>query len=402
MNNKTTVRLCLLSAALCVVGEIARSRIAAAVPAGTFLIGGVALLALASNLSTKARGFAFSLWVGAFVAAAMVFPAAFLSWGGFELKRLIVPLIQLIMFGMGTMLSLTDFARVLQMPKAVLVGIVLQFTVMPLCGALLAAVFGMHGEVAAGIVLIGACPGGVASNVMTYISRGNVALSVTMTACSTLVSPLMTPLMMKLLAGQYVEIVFVDMMMTILEIIIVPIGAGLIANAVLRMLNLRGPWVDRLLSWLAMASICYIIAIITALSRDQLLSVGATLIAIAVIHNSVGYVLGYYGAAIAGLDESARRTVAIEVGLQNGGMASGLAVNVLKSSDAALASAIFGPWMNISGSVLASWWRSRPPEDGKPEPADNSNPDTIGPDTIGPDTSGAQSSNPYATKHSVD
>ena len=109
-----------------------------------------------------------------------------------------------------------------------------------------------------------------------------------------------------------------------------------------------------------MAAICYIIAIITSLSRDQLVSVGLALIAAAVLHNGLGYVFGYWGARLAGLDESARRTVAIEVGLQNGGMASGLAVNVLQSTDAALSSAIFGPWMNISGSLLASWWRSRP------------------------------------------
>ena len=289
----------------------------------------------------------------------MFFPAPFRTWGTFELKLLIVPLIQIIMFGMGTMLSLADFARVLQMPRAVLIGIVLQFSIMPLVGAGLAAAFGFPAEVAAGVVLIGSCPGGVASNVMTYIARGNVALSVTMTACSTLVSPLMTPLMMKLLAGRYIQIDVVTMMFNILQIIIVPIAAGLIANRILRALKLRGDWLDRLLSLTAMAAICVIIAIITALSRDQLLSVGLALIGAAVLHNSLGYLLGYGGAALAGLTESDRRTVAIEVGLQNGGMASALAVNVLHSTDAALAPAIFGPWMNISGSALASWWRRR-------------------------------------------
>lgn len=324
------------------------------------VIAGLVFLAWAAGCSRAARGFAFSLWVGAFVAAAMFFPSLFLSWGSFEQKVLIVPLIQIIMFGMGTMLSLADFARVLRMPRAVLIGMALQFGVMPVLGATLAVLFGFEGAVAAGVVLIGSCPGGVASNVMTFISRGNVALSVTMTACSTLVSPLLTPLAMKLLAGHYIEIDFTQMMLTILMIIILPIAAGLVANAVLRRLQLRGPWLDRALSFVAMAAICYIIAIITALSRDQLLDVGLALIGAAVLHNSLGYLFGYTGALLAGLDESARRTIAIEVGLQNGGMASGLAVNVLKSSDAALASAIFGPWMNISGSVLASWWRSRP------------------------------------------
>lgn len=341
---------------------------------GGWLAVAVGLLAVAAGGSRRWRGLAFSLWVGAFVVAAMFYPEAFRRWGDFELKTLIVPLIQLIMFGMGTMLSLGDFARVMRMPRAVLIGIALQFGVMPLSGAALAAMFGFRGEIAAGVVLIGSCPGGVASNVMTYLSRGNVALSVTMTACSTLVSPLLTPLMMRLLAGQYIEIDFLQMMVTILQIIIVPIAAGLVANTLLRRFGLRGPWLDRLLSLIAMAGICYIIAIITALSRDQLLAVGLALIAAAVLHNAAGYVLGYLGARLAGLDESSRRTVAIEVGLQNGGMASGLAINVLGSSDAALASAVFGPWMNISGSLLASWWRGRPIGNGDDVP------DLAGPD----------------------
>ena len=327
---------------------------------GDLCVAAMVCLATSCAYSKHFKGFAFSLWVGAFVMAAMFYPETFQRVGGFELKRLIVPLIQVIMFGMGTMLSLADFSRVLKMPRAVLVGMVLQFSIMPLVGAGLAALFGFPAEVAAGVVLIGSCPGGVASNVMAFISRGNVALSVTMTACSTIISPLLTPLMMKLLAGQYVEIEVLSMMWSITKLIIFPIVAGLIANGILRHYRLRGPWLDRLLSWLAMSAICVIIAIITSLSRDQLLTVGLSLVATAILHNTAGYVLGYGGAWIVGLDESTRRTVAIEVGLQNGGMASALAVNVLQSSQAAMAPAIFGPWMNISGSVLASWWRARP------------------------------------------
>lgn len=297
------------------------------------------------------------MWVGAFLAAGMFFPQLFRTWGEFQLKTLILPLIQLIMFGMGTMLSVSDFLRVLKMPKAVVVGMTLQFSVMPALGALLAAAFGFPPEVAAGIVLVGSCPGGVASNVMTYLARGNVALSVTLTACSTLMSPLATPLAMKLLAGQYVEIEMFEMMLSILNMIVVPVAAGLIGNRILQSMKLRADWMDRFLSRLAMSAICFIVAIITSLSRDQLLTVGFAIVAAAVIHNLSGYLLGYTGARLLGLNESDSRTVAIEVGLQNGGMASGLAVNVLKSTDAALAPAIFGPWMNISGSILASVWR---------------------------------------------
>jgi BASS family bile acid:Na+ symporter len=318
------------------------------------------LFALALQATSRFRTFAFSVWVMVFVTAALVYPHLFRTWGAFELKNLMTPLIQLIMFGMGTTLGAADFTRVLAMPKAVLVGFLLQFTIMPLVGMAIAHSFGFPPAVAAGVVLVGSCPGGVASNVMTYLAKGNVALSVTMTACSTLASPLMTPLLMSLLAGQMIEVPFLDMVWSIVNMIIVPIVAGLVANKVLRMLGLAGDWLDSLLSVIAMAAICFIIAIITSLARDQLLGVGLALVGAAVLHNGLGYVLGYAGARLFGLDETTCRTVAIEVGLQNGGMASGLAVNILKSPEAGLAAAIFGPWMNISGSLLASWWRRRP------------------------------------------
>lgn len=350
--------LAVVAALLLLAGGLFTST--AYLPAGIACIVGVGLLASACQCSRRFKGFTFSFSVGVFVALAMFFPGTLNAWGSFETERLIVPLIQVIMFGMGTMLSLGDFAHVLQAPKAVLIGMVLQFSIMPVVGAVLAKAFGFPPEVAAGVVLIGACPGGVASNVMTFLAKGNVALSVTMTACSTIVSPFVTPLAMQWLAGEYIEIEFVPMMLGILNMVIAPIVAGLVANLVLKELGLRGPWFDKMLSLLAMSAICLIIGIITSLSRDALLSVGLALVLAAMIHNTAGYVLGYGGAMLAGLEESDRRTVAIEVGLQNGGMASGLAVKVLASTDAALAPAIFGPWMNISGSVLASWWRDRP------------------------------------------
>lgn len=373
------------------------------------------------------RGFAFTWWVLAFVALSLGYPKAFGTWFGVDLKILIVPLIQIIMFGMGTTLSLADFGRVLRMPWPVLVGIVLQFSVMPTVGYLLASTLGFAPEIAAGIVLIGACPGGVASNLMAYLARGNVALSVTMTACSTLLSPVLTPLMMKLFAAQYLEIKFVDMMLSICNMIIVPIAAGLLANRILYggralfqratvlvgvglaaaaaavgvglagaawfgplttglvlgfgliavvalakwivELLLHGPrqWMDRALPLVSMGGICYIIAIITARSAEDLLHVGLLLLLAAVTHNLVGYTLGYWLARLARLREQDCRTVAFEVGMQNGGMGSGLAMNALHSVQAALAPAIFGPWMNVSGSILATWWRGRPPRQEIPE-----------------------------------
>jgi bile acid:Na+ symporter, BASS family len=321
---------------------------------GVPVVAAFLALALAARATGAFGAFGFTFSIFAFVAAALFYPWAFRTWFGFPLSTLITPLIQVIMFGMGTTLSVGDFARVIRVPRAVAIGIVLQFLIMPVTGYTLARLFAMQGEVAAGVVLVGSSPGGVASNVITYLAGGNVPLSVTMTACSTMLSPLLTPLAMQQLAGQYVPISFVDMMWAIVRMIILPIVAGLVVN---KLLMGRTRWLHRALPIVSMAAICFIIAIITALSRDQLLAVAGSLIAIVVLHNCTGYLLGYFGARALGLDERDARTVSIEVGLQNAGMASGLAIGVLRSSHAGLAPAIFGPWMNISGSVLASLWR---------------------------------------------
>lgn len=319
-------------------------------------------LACTAVLRSGVRNLAFTAWVLTCVVVAFCYPSSFIAWGGVSLKSLIVPLIQLIMFGMGATLALSDFTRVLKMPHAVFIGIFLQFAIMPLLGYSLAMAFGFEPAIAAGVILVGSCPGGVASNVMTFISKGNVALSVTMTACSTLLAPVVTPLLMKVLAGTLVEIVFLDWVITITKIIIVPITIGLIANSILHALRCRSDWIDRCLSLVAMFGICFIVGIIIATSRDKLLTIGLALVAASILHNGAGYVLGYLGAKLARLDESSCRTVSIEVGLQNGGMATALAVNTLKDPLAALGPAIFGPWMNISGSMLASWWAARPPK----------------------------------------
>lgn len=302
-------------------------------------------------------GFAFTVSIFGGVAAALFFPQHFISWRGVKLSTLILPLIQIIMFGMGTTLSVADFARVLAVPRSVVIGVVLHFGIMPTTGFVLTRLFGFQGELAAGIVLVGAMPSGVASNVMTYLAGGNVPLSVTITAVSTLMSPFLSPLAVKYFAGQYVPVDAVQMMLEILKMIVVPIIAGLLVN---KLFFQRMRWLDRVLPIVSMAAICVILTIITSLSRDKLLSVAFALIAVVMLHNAAGYLLGYWSARLAGMVEADARTVAIEVGLQNAGMASGLAINVLHSSDAGLAAALFGPWMNISGSVLASWWRRRP------------------------------------------
>lgn len=327
---------------------------------GATLVLSFALLAFYFQRHPKLNIIAFTFWVFTLTTWGLYFPAHFTEWGGFELNRLNVPLIQLIMLGMGATLSLGDFARSLKMPQAVLVGMALQFSVMPLLGWGIAVSFGFPDEIAAGIVLIGACSGGVASNVMAFLAKGNVALSVTMTACSTLMAPLMTPLAMQLLAGRFIEIEFVTMMIAVVQLVILPVGAGLVLN---RLLTHKRDMLDRILPGISMAGICFILAIIAAGSRDELLRSGVALLGAALLHNVAGYVLGYLAAGLCRLKETDRRTVAFEVGMQNGGMAVGLATAVLKSPAAALAPGVFGTFMNVTGSALASWWRDRPPAD---------------------------------------
>lgn len=316
------------------------------------------------------RPFAFTVWIFAAVTAAMYYPAYFQSVGGFDLKQLIVPLIQLIMFGMGTAMSLKDFAGVVKMPQAVLVGIICQFTIMPIVGFTLATTFGFPAEIAAGIVLIGSAPSGVASNVMAYIAGANLPLSVTLTAVATLLAPFLTPLLMMLLAGQFVPIEFMPMMWSIVKMVILPIALGLGFNA---LFHGKAQWLDKAMPVISMAGIAVIITIITAAGRDALLSIGALLIAAAVIHNLAGYTLGYWGCRLFRLDEKACRTIALEVGMQNGGLASGIALEMGKVATVGLAPAVFGPWMNISGSALANWWRKKTleeeEEDGPEETA---------------------------------
>ncbi len=324
-------------------------------PACAAIVAAIALLAFAAAASTRFRSLAFTVWVFAFVASATFFPGLYTwQWRGWEPKHAILPLVQVIMFGMGVTLTFADFGRILKMPKAILLGLVCQYSIMPLLAWTFATLFGLSGEVAAGLVLVGSCPGGVASNVIVFIAGANVALSVTMTACSTVVSPLATPLVMKLIAGQYVPIEVAPMMASILKMVLVPVLLGLLANHFAHKLVTR---LLRILPFVAMLGICLIIAITIALARSDLLTVGLALFGAAACHNAAGYALGYGCARAAGLDRRDSRTVAIEVGIQNGGMATGLALNVLKSPVAALGSAVFGPWSAVTSSVLASYWR---------------------------------------------
>jgi BASS family bile acid:Na+ symporter len=320
------------------------------------------LLFLATTLRQHPflKGFSYSIIILGAVILAMFHPGPFQQIGTFKMSILIVPLLQLIMFGMGTAMSFKDFIGVIKMPKSVGIGILCQFTIMPFVGLGLATLFAFPPEIAAGVILIGSSPSGLASNVMSYLAKANVALSVTLTAIATLIAPIMTPLLMKWLAAQYVPIEFIPMMWSIIKIVIIPIIAGLIFN---HFFHGKIKWLDDAMPLLSMSSIAIIITIITAAGRDSLLTIGFALIIAAIIHNGLGYLLGYYGAKLFGLPERDCRTVALEVGMQNGGLASGIAMEMGKVATVGLAPAVFGPWMNISGGSLATWWRERPTGD---------------------------------------
>ena len=303
----------------------------------------------------KTYTFTISIFVAACIA--YCFPQYFIEINGFPLKKLIIPLLQIIMFGMGTTMSREDFLGVVRMPKAVIVGLICQFTIMPFLGFAIAKTFNFPPEIAAGVLLVGCSPSGLASNVMAYIAKANVALSITITSCATILAPILTPFLMKILGGQYIEIEFWSMFWDIFKMIIIPVGIGFLLNQILAK-RMRW-WLHRILPTVSMVGIALIIIIITAAGQKSLQTVGLSLIIATILHNLGGFLLGYWGARFSGLAEQDCRTVAIEVGLQNAGLASGLAVSMGKMATLGVAPALFGPIMNISGSLLAGWWSKK-------------------------------------------
>ena len=328
---------------------------------GWVLMLSLVSLAIAFRGNKVLRGLSYTVVILAAVSLAMYYPQYFKTVGDFKLSALIVPLLQIIMFGMGTELSLKDFARVLRMPKGIIVGIVCHYTIMPLIGFAVAHLFNFPSEIAAGIILVGCCPSGLASNVMSYLARANLALSVSVTTISTILAPIVTPLLMRLLGGDFVEIDFWAMVWDITKIVIIPVVAGLLFHY---LVHGKFNWLDKAMPILSMAGIALILTVMVAAGRDNLLKVGGILIVATFIHNVSGFFLGYWSGRLLKFPEKDCRTIALEVGMQNAGLASGLALTMGKIATVGLAPAIFGPMMNITGSFLSSWWHNRlPPED---------------------------------------
>jgi BASS family bile acid:Na+ symporter len=317
-------------------------------------------LAVAFRGNQFLKGLSYTVMIIGVVSFAMYHPSHFISIGDFKLSKLIIPLLQIIMFGMGTELSLKDFANVVRMPKGIIVGVVFHYLIMPLVGFTIASLFNFPPEIAAGIILVGCCPSGLASNVMAYLAKANLALSVSVTTISTLLAPFLTPLLLKWLGGSFVQIDFWAMVWDITKIVIIPIVAGLAFHYLMRG---KFNWLDKILPLLSMGGIALILAIMVAAGRDNLLKVGALLLVATFLHNVTGFLLGYWSARLLRFRERDCRTIALEVGMQNAGLATGLALTMGKMATAGLAPAIFGPVMNVNGSSLASWWHNHPPKE---------------------------------------
>ncbi|RPF19710.1 bile acid:sodium symporter family protein [Myceligenerans xiligouense] len=261
-----------------------------------------------------------------------------------------------IMFAMGLTLRGRDFVRVLQRPGAVVLGVVAQFLVMPLAAWAVGGLFGLTGMALLGMILVGAAPGGTASNVIVHLGKGDTALSVTMTAVSTLLAPLVTPLLILWLADETLDIAFGDLFVSIVQVVLVPVLAGLVLRAV------AGRTVERLLPYLPLVSVTGIVVVvagIVAANAETVLGTGLLVAGAVVVHNLFGLLLGYAAAKAALLDRPARRAVSVEVGMQNSGLAASLAAAHFTPA-AALPAALFSVWHNVSGSALASWWARRP------------------------------------------
>ncbi|QNX08854.1 bile acid:sodium symporter family protein [Acinetobacter seifertii] len=294
----------------------------------------------------------FALWVIVFAALALWQPEFFV-W----LKAYIPWILGIIMLGMGMTMTVDDFKGVLQSPKVVLIGVIAQFVVMPGLAYVLCKLFNLPPEIAVGVILVGCCPGGTASNVITYMAKGNVALSVACTSVSTLLAPVLTPAIFYLLASQWLKIDAASMFISILQVVLVPIVIGLILRTWLKR------QVESYIQVMPLVSVIAIVAIVAAIiggSKAAIFQSGLLILAVVILHNGFGYLLGFTAARFFKLPYADSKAIAVEVGMQNSGLGVALAaVHFAASPITAVPSAIFSLWHNISGPALATYWASK-------------------------------------------
>lgn len=293
-------------------------------------------------------GNTFAIWVLLFAVLAFFAPAQFKWIGPF-----IVPLLGLIMFGMGLTLSRDDFREVAKRPVDVAIGVAGQFVIMPALAWLLSTALQLPPEIAVGVILVGCCPGGTASNVMTFLARGDVALSVAVTSVTTLLAPVVTPALIYLLASQWLEVSAAAMFWSIVQVVVLPIAFGVLAQSLLR------EKVKACITVLPLVSVVAIVAIVAAVvagNQARIASSGLMIFAVVVLHNGLGLLLGYWLAKMSGMSVAKRKAISIEVGMQNSGLGVALA-SAHFSPLAAVPSAIFSVWHNISGPLVATLFR---------------------------------------------
>ncbi|MCZ9893335.1 bile acid:sodium symporter family protein [Brachyspira hyodysenteriae] len=266
-------------------------------------------------------------------------------------------LLMIVMFGMGLTLKLEDFKVVFTRPKDIIIGAIAQFTIMPLLAFLLSLVFKLPPELAVGVILVGTCPGGTSSNVMTYLANGDVALSVGMTSVSTILAPFATPLLTLLYAGQKVDVNAVSMFVSIVQVVILPIALGFIINKFFYKFTNS---IKEILPLISVLAIVAIVAAVVSANSQRLMQVGYLVIIVVVLHNCLGYLLGYLLGKLFRLNNAKCKAVSIEVGMQNSGLATSLAATHFASMAlATVPGAIFSVWHNISGSIVANIMASK-------------------------------------------
>ncbi len=289
--------------------------------------------------------------MGALVLASALLALAFPEVLGYLKTSLINPLLGVIMFGMGLTLRPEDFRVVFTRPKDVIVGCLAQFTVMPLLAFALSHVFSLNEALTVGVVLVGCCPGGTASNVITYLARGDLALSVGMTATSTLLAPVLTPLLVWLLVGETVDVNVVGMLLSILWVVILPIALGLLVKRLWPRTTERA---TAYLPALSSVAICLIVLIVIAANAGKLLSGGWIIVLVVMLHNILGLAVGYLIGVLLKMTPAKRKAISVEVGMQNSGLASSLAtLHFAAYPMATIPGAVFSVWHNISGAIVA-------------------------------------------------
>ncbi len=272
-------------------------------------------------------------------------------------------LLGIVMFGMGLTLKPSDFRVVFSHPKDVLIGFVAQFTIMPLLAFVLSHCFNLSPELTVGVILVGTCPGGTSSNVMTYLAKGDVALSVGMTAVSTVLAPVATPLLTYLYAGQTVDVNILSMFMSIIQVVILPIVLGFAINKLFPRFTRNAVDILPLVSTLAIVAI---LGAVVSANAAKLVSCGMVVLCVVILHNILGYALGYAAGKVLHMSENKCRTVAIEVGMQNSGLATSLAtVHFAQYPLATIPGAVFSVWHNVSGAMLASIFRRQSERNNK-------------------------------------